>query len=1073
MITVGSVYMSIPDAPIKEIMKDIMEMSRGVQHPTRGLFLRHYLSGATRDYLPIGSGTGPTGNLQDSIGFVLTNFIEMNKLWVRLQHQGHSREREKREAERRELRILVGTNLVRLSQLEGVELDMYKRIILPSILEQVVNCKDVIAQDYLMEVVIQVFSDDFHLRTLGLFLSACAQLHPKVNIKGIVIALIDRLASYAAREAENDSPEEIRRQEEEAGRRLKEKMGRMRNQAGQVWDEVQQEEARRKASEAQEEEARAAGTSATSFSNGERPDASMPGMPSVATHSSAEPEQAANRAAAPGQDTSFTAVPEGLEDGAWGGGNQEDTEANKGRGMRTNAFPSAAPQGTAEDNPHTDEQKQKEASNAEAKQQAPAPTAPPVVKKFRGIPEDVRLFEVFWEQIVRLIRARPDLSLQDVTALLVSLANLSLSCYPDRLEYVDQVLGFTSSIVQEQEAQIAAHGQPQGGPGGGPGMHSQSASSAALELHSPATSANLTSLLLAPINSYTSALTLLALPSYSLLLATQVYQTRKIVAQAVVSSVLKNETLLSTPEDVDGILDLCSTLVKDQRDAVSSTAYLHGGGGGGTYYDGRGGRGLRPGQMPTPSRHDLEEIAEEQGWLARMIHLFRAGEDEDVAAAHDQQQKKAAASKPKDSPLEIQFSLLQVARRHFIDGGPMRIRHTLPPLVTSALNLARKYKMRQPVEAQWEFKVTTLYKYVHQVICVLYNKVESSEICLRLFLMAAASADEAGFEELSYDFYVQAFTIYEESISESKSQLNAIGMIIASLHRAQVFGLDNYDRLITKAALHGAKLLKKPHQAAAVLMASHLWWQQPQPRSSRMNNGTSVSSQPRQGTINGAAAMDHSPSTFESKPQASPLVLRDGKRVLECLQKTVRIANSCIEEHSTVDILCSAFDQYIFFFGQGVEEIQPKHLNTIIDSIGNHLSEIGKKGGQVHSGGSAPASHTTSNLLFETHPSGSNPGGGGGGRGGPAAMVEASRRQFGNQLLLIKRRKEAALLQSAIDDANIGDGGDGSDEKSKAASAAKSGEQAKAEKKRRKEPDWGAISIAEKMAMLNGNSEAA
>lgn len=58
--------------------------------------------------------------------------------------------------ERKELRILVGTNLVRLSQLDGVDLDMYQRIILPSILQQVVSCKDVIAQEYLMEVVIQV-----------------------------------------------------------------------------------------------------------------------------------------------------------------------------------------------------------------------------------------------------------------------------------------------------------------------------------------------------------------------------------------------------------------------------------------------------------------------------------------------------------------------------------------------------------------------------------------------------------------------------------------------------------------------------------------------------------------------------------------------------------------------------------------------------------------------------------------------------------------------------------------------------------------------------------------------------
>lgn len=56
------------------------------------------------------------------------NFAEMNKLWVRMQHQGHSRDRERREREREELRILVGTNLVRLSQLESVTLDKYKKV---------------------------------------------------------------------------------------------------------------------------------------------------------------------------------------------------------------------------------------------------------------------------------------------------------------------------------------------------------------------------------------------------------------------------------------------------------------------------------------------------------------------------------------------------------------------------------------------------------------------------------------------------------------------------------------------------------------------------------------------------------------------------------------------------------------------------------------------------------------------------------------------------------------------------------------------------------------------------------
>ena len=66
--------------------------------------------------------------MKDSIDFIHLNFAEMNKLWVRMQHQGHSRDKEKREQERRELRILVGTNLVRLSQLECCDIETYKKV---------------------------------------------------------------------------------------------------------------------------------------------------------------------------------------------------------------------------------------------------------------------------------------------------------------------------------------------------------------------------------------------------------------------------------------------------------------------------------------------------------------------------------------------------------------------------------------------------------------------------------------------------------------------------------------------------------------------------------------------------------------------------------------------------------------------------------------------------------------------------------------------------------------------------------------------------------------------------------
>jgi vacuolar protein sorting-associated protein 35 len=97
---------------------------------------------------------------------------------------------------------------------------------------------------------------------------------------------------------------------------------------------------------------------------------------------------------------------------------------------------------------------------------------------------------------------------------------------------------------------------------------------------------------------------------------------------------------------------------------------------------------------------------------------------------------------------------------------------------------------------------------------------------LRLFLLAAQIADECGFEDLAYDLYVQAFSVYEDAISESRAQLQAIALIVGTLQGARVFGSDNYDTLITKAALHGSKLLKKPHQASAVNFASHMWWQE-------------------------------------------------------------------------------------------------------------------------------------------------------------------------------------------------------------------------------------------------------
>ncbi|KAL6002254.1 Vacuolar protein sorting-associated protein 35A [Asimina triloba] len=143
--------------------------------------------------------------VNDAVEFVLQNFTEMNKLWVRMQHQGPAREKEKREKERNELRdlvISVGKNLHVLSQIEGVDLEMYKETVLPRVLEQVVNCKDELAQYYLMDCIIQVFPDEYHLQTLETLLGACPQLQPTVDIKTVLSQLMERLSNYAASSSE-------------------------------------------------------------------------------------------------------------------------------------------------------------------------------------------------------------------------------------------------------------------------------------------------------------------------------------------------------------------------------------------------------------------------------------------------------------------------------------------------------------------------------------------------------------------------------------------------------------------------------------------------------------------------------------------------------------------------------------------------------------------------------------------------------------------------------------------------------------------------------------------------------
>ncbi|RLV86438.1 Vacuolar protein sorting-associated protein 35 [Meyerozyma sp. JA9] len=212
MIAIGTTYMGTPDAPTKELMKDMIEMCRGVQHPIRGLFLRYYLSQRIKNLLPMSSEK----DFNETVSFLVSNFIEMNKLWVRLQHQGHSSERELRHRERKELRILVGSNLVRLSQVldeytdnhtgSVSSVELYKNTIFPVITDQIIQCRDLLAQGYLVDVLIQIFPDEMHLATLQPLLNdVFVRLHPHLRKSELVTSLIDRLINGSSEDMKSAS----------------------------------------------------------------------------------------------------------------------------------------------------------------------------------------------------------------------------------------------------------------------------------------------------------------------------------------------------------------------------------------------------------------------------------------------------------------------------------------------------------------------------------------------------------------------------------------------------------------------------------------------------------------------------------------------------------------------------------------------------------------------------------------------------------------------------------------------------------------------------------------------------
>lgn len=263
---------------------------------------------------------------------------------------------------------------------------------------------------------------------------------------------------------------------------------------------------------------------------------------------------------------------------------------------------------------------------------------------------------------------------------------------------------------------------------------------------------------------------------------------------------------------------------------------------------------------------DDEDWDEEQNLVARLVHHLACPETDG------------------------QYRMLVAVRKHFGQGGPRRLPHTLPPLVFNGLQLVRQLQAQSDVEG-FDVALKKLFQFLYQTVQAL-AEVPKAESALRLYLQCAQAASSCGLETVAYEFCERAFEIFEESIPDTKAQVVALQLIVGSLHRCVVFGTENRETLVHKATSYSSKLLKKPDQCRAVGLCSHLFHHETAP------------------------------------------ALCDPTSLVACLKRSLKNANAAQQaagargESGSVALFVDILNLYLYFFDKGVDAIDAASIQA-------------------------------------------------------------------------------------------------------------------------------------------------
>ena len=202
MITIAPELSNRKLVRVTDVLDDLTDMTRQAQDPIRALFLRHYMLSIYKQYLPDSNDV----ETERSLEFLLNNFAQMNRMWVRIEDIMAN---DSRRAQRIELSVLIGTNIQRISALRGLNIHNYSTIILSFIAKHVELCEDSLAQEFILQSIIQAFPEDYHIATIDELFAMFGKVEQGVKILLIVNQLLERFLNYLGHLVDTDRASRI------------------------------------------------------------------------------------------------------------------------------------------------------------------------------------------------------------------------------------------------------------------------------------------------------------------------------------------------------------------------------------------------------------------------------------------------------------------------------------------------------------------------------------------------------------------------------------------------------------------------------------------------------------------------------------------------------------------------------------------------------------------------------------------------------------------------------------------------------------------------------------------------